>query len=274
MMNAQFLGIDFSGGAPPWRERVSRPTVWVAGAELGSGKLKLVSLKPVQDLPGPGDRFARLVALLRSGKYVAASIDAPFSIPASHIPEGGHKALLDLVAALPNANDRPFPRGGDLVALAERACTKATPKPLRGCESYWVKRRVNARSTLWNGPRGGAPFAAACLALIARSQRPCWPWYRTTHGLLVEAFPAAQLRQWNLPHQGYSGPAGAALRHQITASITQRIEIPDAYLPLISASPDALDAVIAIFSGVAVSSGALASAAPDENHEGWIAVHA
>jgi hypothetical protein len=174
---------------------------------LDGGKLKLVSLKPVQDLPGPGDGFARLVALLRSGKYVAASIDAPFSIPPAHIPEAGHEALLDLIAALPDANDRPFPKGEDLVVLAERACPKATAKPLRKCESYWAKRQVNTRSTLWNGPRGGAPFAVACLALIARCQRPCWPWHRTAQGLLVEAFPAAQLRQWNLParHKGDHG---------------------------------------------------------------------
>jgi hypothetical protein len=248
--------------------------VWIAGAELDSSKLKLVSLEPVQDLSGSGNRFQRLVEFLGAADYVAAAIDAPFSIPSAHMPPGGHRALLDLVSALPNAQDRPFPKGGELVALAERACTKASAKPLRECEKYWAKRGVNTRSTLWNGPRGGAPFAAACLALINRCHRPCWPWKQTSQGLLVEAFPAAQLRQWNLPYQGYSGDEGASVRRQIAAAIAHRIEISETFMPLILDSPDALDAVIAIFGGIAVSSGALAVAAPHDTQEGWIAAHA
>ena len=270
-MGDRFLGIDFSGGAKPWRARVRQPTVWVATADQTEDRLTLVGLESVQELPGTGDGFARLVKLLSAGDYTAAAIDAPFSIPSAHIPSGGHAALLELVAGTPNGKDRPFPMGADLLALAERECRKASKKPLRACEAYWADRGVNTRSTLWNGPRGGAPFAAACLALIARSGRPCWPWRQAGPGLLVEAFPAAQLRQWGLPHAGYSGPEGANHRREIAAVLGERLVISEPHLTLMQSSPDALDAVIAIFGGVAACADRI-SVGQDIGQEGWIAV--
>src|SRR5690242_15300200 len=33
MSDARFLGIDFSGGAGPWRPVCARPTVWIAALE-------------------------------------------------------------------------------------------------------------------------------------------------------------------------------------------------------------------------------------------------
>jgi hypothetical protein len=35
-------------------------------------------------------------------------------------------------------------------------------------------------------------IAAACLRLLERAGRPCWPWATSNNGMLVEAFPAAQ----------------------------------------------------------------------------------
>lgn len=271
-MSEQFLGIDFSGGSRPWREGVKSPTVWIATAEIVGATLALVGLVPVQDLPGNGQPFDRLTQLLSKGDYAAAAIDAPFSIPLAHAPPGGHRALLDAVLGLPNGADRPFPYGAALVTFAETVCRKATPKPLRVCERFWTKRSVNTRSTLWNGPRGGAPFAAACMALIARSGRPCWPWARAGRGLLVEGFPAAQLNYWDLPHQGYSGSSGAPARDRIVAALSSRISLQRLHVDLMIASPDALDAVIAVFGAVAAFNGsAIQSHQPD--FEGCIAVH-
>ena len=76
-----YLGIDFSGGADPWKARCSRPTVWVAAIENIVAP-RLTNLRPVQSLPGDGEPFTRLLALLRAGDFAAAGIDAPFAISA------------------------------------------------------------------------------------------------------------------------------------------------------------------------------------------------
>ncbi len=102
-----YLGIDFSGGASPWKTRCSRPTVWVATIE-DSAEPRLIDLRPVQSLPGDGDPFTRLIILLRKGDCAAAGIDAPFAIPARHLPPGGHVELLTRVGKLPPEPDRPF----------------------------------------------------------------------------------------------------------------------------------------------------------------------
>ena len=114
MSDARFLGIDFSGGAGPWRRVCARPTVWIAALEGP----RLADLRPVQKLEGGADPFDNLVALLSEGRYRAAAIDAPFCLPEAHMPAGGHAQLLRDIAQLPAAKDRPFPRGADLVAYA------------------------------------------------------------------------------------------------------------------------------------------------------------
>jgi hypothetical protein len=250
----RFWGIDFSGGAAPWRETVRNPTVWLAEAILSGEALSLVTLQAVQTLPGAGSPFDRLVNLLRLGDYTAAAIDAPFSIPSAHLPRQTHAGLVGYVSALANGKGKPFPAGSDLIAIAQEVHPLAKPKPLRRCEQDWKNKGVNTRSTLWLKPRGGAPFAAACLALIARSARPCWPWQSGVKGLLVEAFPAAQLKQWDLPHQGYNGPEGAGTRAKLVEHLASRIDMSTHHARLMLASADALDAVLAVFAGVAVSS--------------------
>src|SRR5258705_6882568 len=104
-----FLGIDFSGGARPWRHLVRIPTVWIAFVEDIDGELLLRNLLPVQALEGPGSPFDRLTALLRAGHFEAATIDAPFSLPVAHLSPEGHGGLLRHVRDLPNGPDRPFP---------------------------------------------------------------------------------------------------------------------------------------------------------------------
>jgi cupin 2 domain-containing protein len=250
MSTHTYLGINFSGGAGSWRTRRSNPTVWIATIQ-GGARLRLVDLRPVQHLPGEGEPFERLVTLLRTSDFVAAGIDAPFAVPAEHLPPGGHAELLEHVAALSPAPDRPFPSGAALVELAEKfAPMGRSKKPYRETERVWAGRGVNTRSTLWNGPRGGAPFTAACLMLLARADRPVWPWH-SGPGMLVEAFPAAQLKVWGLPHGGYSKPDQREIRERILAFIAERLVIAAADQSIMLGSPDALDAVIAGFAGIA-----------------------
>jgi hypothetical protein len=244
-----YLGIDFSGGAQPWKTRCSRPTVWIATIEH-SLALRLTDLRPVQTLPGDGEPFAKLVALLRAGDFVAAGIDAPFAVPATYLPPGGHVELLDRVNRMPPAPDRPFPAGASLVAISEQTSPLDQKKPYRTTERLWLERGVNARSTLWNGPRGGAAFTAACLTLLARSGRPIWPW-TLGPGMLVEAFPAAQLRAWRLPHSGYGKPEQRTVREQILLGLTDHLDFAVSQRDLMATCPDALDAVIAAFAAIA-----------------------
>lgn len=262
MKRGTFLGIDFSGGAAAWRNPCARPSVWIATVEVEDHP-RLVDVVPVQALGGTGDPFARLVALLRSAGHVAAGIDAPFCIPARHMPPGGHPGLLAAAAGLPDGPDRPFPYGASLVDLAAAVAPLQTAKPLRATERQWSARRVNTRSTLWNGPRGGAPFAAACLTLLARAGRPCWPW-AAGPGMLVESFPAAQLRAWGLPHTGYAAPDRQAARRPILDSLCRRIDLAPGQRALLLEQPDALDAVLAAFGGIAAAATGLPSAAPPD----------
>jgi hypothetical protein len=149
MSEARFLGIDFSGGAGPWRPACARPTVWIATLEA----FRLADLRPVQQLDGEGAPFERLTHLLREGRYRAAAIDAPFSLPERHMPPGGHAQLLADIADLPPATDRPFPRGAAILAYARAHAPLASAKPARQTE-----RQYNAaRSTLWNGARPERP---------------------------------------------------------------------------------------------------------------------
>lgn len=268
MTDARFLGIDFSGGAGPWRPVCAKPTVWIAALEGP----RLADLRPVQKLDGDSHPFDNLVSLLRAGRYRAAAIDAPFCLPEVHMPPGGHAQLLKDIAQLPPAEDRPFPRGADLVAYAATHAPIATAKPTRLTE-----RQYNAtRSTLWNGSRPGAPFAAACLTLIARAQRPVWPW-KDAHGMLVEAFPAAQLKAWGLPNANYADDEGRPVRAKIIAHLEdkQHLMIDPADRREMLRSADALDAVLAAFGARAAANRTLKLLKPDNwKTEGAIAVHA
>lgn len=267
MSDARFLGIDFSGGAGPWRRVCARPTVWIAALEGP----RLADLRPVQKLAGEADPFDNLVTLLGEGRYRAAAIDAPFCLPEAHMPKGGHAQLLRDIAGLPVADDRPFPRGADLVAYATAHTPLASAKPARLTE-----RQHNAtRSTLWNGSRPGAPFAAACLTLLARSQRPVWPW-ADAPGMLVETFPAAQLKAWGLPHASYSDEGGRPVRAAIVAHLERERHLlidPDDRRELLR-SADALDAVLAAFGAKAAANRRLKFEKPANwQTEGAIAIH-
>lgn len=273
MSDARFLGIDFSGGAAPWRPVCANPTVWIAALEGP----RLADLRPVQKLEGQkldGDShpFDNLVALLSEGRYRAAAIDAPFCLPEAHMPPGGHAQLLRDIAELPAADDRPFPRGADLVAYATTHAPLTSAKPSRLTE----RQHHATRSTLWNGSRPGAPFAAACLTLIARSQRPVWPW-KDAPGMLVETFPAAQLKAWGLPHASYADDEGRPTRAKIITHLedVRHLMIDPTHRRDMLRSADALDAVLAAFGAKAAANRRLKFEKPANwKTEGAIAIHA
>jgi hypothetical protein len=210
--------------------------------------------------------------LLTEGVHAAAGIDAPFCVPAHVMPADGHPALIALVDRLNCPPARPFPRGD---AFLDALGIVTPVKSLRQTERLWRGRGINVRSSLWWKPRGGASLATACLKLIARAGRPpCWPWSPPVRGCLAEAFPAAQLRQWGLPHQKYNGPDGAANRAAIVRAVSERLDFGP-FRDDCLRSADALDAVLAAFGAIAVTTGTLAAPVPDDADpsEGWIAVH-
>lgn len=277
MSEARFLGVDFSGGAEPWRASCRNPAVWVATLE----GFRLEDLRPVQHLAGDDQPFDRLVTLLGEGRFRAAAIDAPFGLPARHTPEASHRRLLEIVGAMPPAEDRPFPRGETLLALAQSVAPLEEGKPSRETERGCG---ANARSSLWNGARPGAPFAAACLTLLARAQRPMWPW-KDEPGMLVEGFPAAQLKAWSLPNHSYNTStsddraqalARRAQRKLILDGVLERtgFEVSREHARLMTDSADALDAFIVAFAGRAAANRQLRFPKPAAwRIEGAIAIH-
>ncbi|MFI5299737.1 MAG: DUF429 domain-containing protein [Polyangiales bacterium] len=233
--------------------------------------MTLAALDPVQALPGTGHPFDNLVSLLRFGGFDGAGVDASFLIQRQFTARG-HAALLSAVAALP-LNGRPFPEAKQFVAaVAGYLPPLNPPKPMRATELVWG---VSARSTLWAGARGGAAMTAACLMLLARTGSAAWPWTWSGSRLLVEAFPAAQLRHWNLPHVKYNGadPIAAANRAVIVRALGARLSLGH-HLPRVLGNADALDAVLCAFAARAACSGTVVKApGAGSQVEGWIAVH-
>jgi hypothetical protein len=273
---AIFLGIDFSGSPDQWRLRAGASAVWIARI-AGCRAPTLLDLRRVQELPGDGPPFERLVALLRAGGFAVAGIDAPLAPPAGCFA-GTRTALLEAVRALPR-HGRPFPAGHQLMELLVPELAPRGRHIHRAAEQMWRRRRVNVRSVLWNGPRGGAPFAAASLTLLAECGLPAWPWSPFGESpLLAETFPAAQLRTWDLPWFGYNGatPAAQRTRRGILSGVERRtgLSMSAAQRRVLAASADALDSVLCALAARAIPGDALA-APPGGTaaQEGWIVVH-
>ncbi len=269
-----WLGLDFSGDAGKWTARCSRSNVWLATLDEKRGKPVVRSIQRVQEIAGDMHPFDRLANYLAKTDFACAGIDAPFALPKEHMPIGGHAALLKHAAALLREG-RPFAKGAALVEWANTLSPLRSAKPLRETERKWRERGLNVRSTLWNGPRGGAPFTAACLTLLHAAGRPCYPWAKSGDGMMLETFPMAQLAVWNLPYVGYDGDKGADARQVIVASVSKKVEMPDDITTLCLASADALDAVLCATIARAWSKGTLLDyGATKHPIEGWIVVGA
>jgi hypothetical protein len=269
------VGIDFSGNHRMWSAGCGNSNVWIAEVERSSPRPVLVSLKRVQQLNGERHPFDRLIRYLRDTDFDAAAIDAPFSVPAEYLQPRTHSELLELIGKAKLIDGRPFPCAREFVDLVLGERTTAIKKPLRRTEEYWQARGVNVRSTLWAGARGGAPMTAACLKLLYEAGRPIWPWKKRGRGLLAEAFPAAQLRNWKLPYQGYSRQTDCETktRCSIVAAISKSVNLAR-FRDTVEQSADALDAVICAFGAIAVTAERIVSYAEQNRAtEGLIAVH-
>lgn len=272
-----WVGIDFSGNHLQWRQSAAADAIWIAQIAADGNRLVAHDLRRVQELPGAGPPFERLIAFLKDGRFDVAAIDAPFSPPAAYIPNASREALLAAVQTLP-CGGRPFPSGAQLVSLLAPHLAPRGKHVFRASEQLWRRRGVNVRSMLWNGPRGGAPFGAACLRLLALTDRPAWPWHAIgAVPVLAEAFPTAQLRNWNLPYEGYNGRTSdtEAQRRRIIAGVVRRVplDLPESIRSTMIASADALDSVLCALAARAVSADALAEPPETGSMEGWMAVH-
>jgi hypothetical protein len=268
------LGIDFSGNHAMWSPRCGRTNVWVArGASTGSD-VAVESLDPVQSLSFSGHPFAGLAGLLNDLSEGYIGIDAPFSLPATFIARDVQAAWQKVAELTPL--DRPFPRADQLVRTFAPQLPAYGEKLYRETETFWIRKGV--RSTTWCGPRGGAPFAAACMTLLAGHRGPVWPLTDGQGAVLVEAFPAAQLCHWGLPFAQYSGREHAATlnRRSILLGMEKRGLVIDQQKRLsCETSADALDAVVCMFSAVAVADDKVAFApSKSAKTEGHIAVRA
>jgi predicted nuclease with RNAse H fold len=276
-MCARWLGIDFSGDFQQWSARRSKSNVWVARVEDSNG-LALEELTQIQSLPGDGTPFDRLVALLSKREFDAAAIDAPFSVPQEYVPSGDHAELLNLVSRIPCEDNRPFPSGKAFrEAVVKEGPPLSSPKPWRRTDCYWRCKGVNVRSTLWNGVRPGAPMTAACLTLLYRSGCPIWPWSNSSKkGLLVEAFPAAQLRTWSMKFERYNGSSSERqeIREEIVDAVVKRVKVSLDFIKKMRESADALDAVVCCFAAIAVTRDQVACPPqyPEACREGGISV--
>ena len=126
-------GSDFSGDARMWKPACKNSNVWIATAKAGANRPELLKLRSAQELPGEAHPFDRLVKLLADADYLAAAIDAPFSLPARHVPKGGFPVFLKAVDAF-EKEGRPFAKGERLVCYAENIKPKKEEKPLRETE--------------------------------------------------------------------------------------------------------------------------------------------
>lgn len=275
----EYFGIDFSGSAARWKASCTRSNVWICRVEFdGKSVPQVTQLQTVQCLSSQSPPFERLAELLAGKQFAAAAIDAPFSLPQRHVPADGWCELLKKVHSLELAGNVPFPSGPELIALAKNIAELEQSKPLRLTETYWREQRVNVRSTLWWKPRGGAPFAAACMKLLAMAKfPPCWPWTNAEQGLIAEAFPAAQLQSWKLPYKKYAGSQGIEMRQQIICGLESQAHINfGRFRSAVEQSADALDAAIASFAAIAAHQGYATYSLTDRSTvllEGWIAIH-
>ena len=253
----RWLGIDFSGDYRKWSPGCGNSNVWIADVRR-EDQFVLRDLKTVQGLPGSGAPFHRLCELLKSRNFDAAGLDAPFSVPMEYMPSGGHHRLLEIVSKTERLENPWFPSANDFRSsvLAGRVLDK---KPFRETEKYWTRPNLNPRSTLWDKARSGAAMTSACLTLLQQAQCPIWPWHPAgSAGLLVEAFPAAQLCYWgDLPYYGYSRNGTKALnnRRKIVEFLSKYIALNEAQSQTMENSADALDAVICAFAAIAVTTG-------------------
>jgi hypothetical protein len=124
-----------------------------------------------------------------------------------------------------------------------------------------------------------AHVALRCACLLTRFASAGYPVDRGGGGTVTEAYPAASLKVWGLPHSGYKRPKDTRLLGEIVDSITARgnwLEFGDS-LDVCRRRHDAMDAVIAALTARAAALGRTlrprtATEAAAAETEGWIAI--
>jgi hypothetical protein len=254
----QLVGIDFSGDVRRWTAGTRRSNVWIACSEYEDKQVQVHKLIRVQELDYPGHPFDRLCRFISDSDDARVAIDAPFSIPRRFLHVAPEIAWSQ-VAALAR-EERPFPASKPFLQLF---CPNS-PDGLgyhiwRNTEQYWRDHHVNVRSTLSAKHRGGAATTAACMTLLATHSGPIWPFRNGGVGAVVcEAFPAAQLCNWELNYSDYNGDANFArgIRSKILSFLIEQkaLRIDEERMDSCLKSADALDAVLCLYAAAAVSS--------------------
>ena len=120
--------------------------------------------------------------------------------------------------------------------------------------------------------------AMRCAALLARLAQHGQPVDRTGAGVVVEVYPAASLRHWDLPYRGYKRTRNVASLATVVDGLLAKAPWLDLGPPAATCrrSDHALDAVVAALSARAAALGL--ATRPDERQarlartEGWIAL--
>lgn len=194
----------------------------------------------------------------------------------------------DLVALAGDADvigvDCPFGWPTEFVEMVA-AHAAGTLRPPDGPGSDWRRRltlrvtdrHVHARTGITPMRVSAdliAHLAMRWAAVAARLAQDGHDVRRDGSGLVVETYPAAALRLWQLPSRGYKGTAGAAVRAGLVAALLDRLPGLDVagHRDLLVASDHALDALVCALLARAVRLGL--TEAPSDSAaagvEGWI----
>ena len=173
--------------------------------------------------------------------------------------------FLDLVAEHRTGHTASVAGPGEGSAWRRRMVYRTTDEAVRAAIPGLIPLSVSADRL--------AHAALRCAGILAMLASYGVNVDRSGAGAIVEAYPSASLYRWGLPHRGYK-PAGAPVDGLIAA--TRPWLDLGAHEPLMRASHDAFDAVIAALTARAAALGH--TAGPDARQravarvEGWIAV--
>lgn len=199
----------------------------------------------------------------------------------------------DVVAAIGQASkagiDCPLGWPDEFVSFvhAHRTGTIAIPEGVAGRD--W-RRRLAYRVTdlAVRDQTGRMPLSVSadrightamrCAAILARLANHGYPVDRRGTGIVVEVYPAASLKEWNLPYRGYKRPHNLAELGKLVDALQQ--QAPWLHLGAHEStcrhSDHALDAVIAALTARAAHLGLTTRPEDDQTKtaatEGWIAV--
>lgn len=210
----------------------------------------------VRDLTGPATDDAVVAAIRQADK---AGIDCPLGWPAEFVTfvqahQTGNLVIPDGIAGR-DWRRRLAYRHTDLVVHQQ---TKLMPLSV-------------------SADRIGHT-AMRCAALLARLAPSGQPIDRSGTGTVVEVYPAATLKTWQLPHRGYKRPANRAALAKLVDALLQAAPWLSLgpHEPTCRRSDHALDAAIAALTARAAHLGLTTQ--PDQHQtpqaivEGWIAV--